>query len=329
MKNTINIQTCGMNDALFEDFVSAAEHSYGYIDRLYLITCVVAYRNTVPSGRLCIYYNPQLLYQNLPVLLFGNFDFVHDNEVCKCMLEYVEKTAVKMNIHYIVGPVNGSTWNEYRFPVSGEKAAFTGDTHQPLYYSGLLVDCGYHILHRYASAVSNTGEATHPDTDTWDQLSASGVNIRGIDTADYAGDLEKIYEVSAASFTDNALFSPIDKTTFINKYLQYERLVDKNFVLVAEQARRVIAFAFAYPDQQSLSRKRLVIKTLARHPEYRIQGLISTMIQLLYKHAEDKGYTEIIHAFMHLDNKSLVLSQLYGGHVIREYAVFIKQAGHE
>lgn len=329
MKNTINIQSCGIHDALFEDFMSAAEHPYGYIDTPNLVTCVIAYRDAVPSGRLCIYYNPHLVHEKQPVLLFGNFDCVADNEVCKYMLDYVEKTAVKMKITNVVGPVNGSTWNEYRLPVSGKKAAFTGDLQQPLYYTELLRACGYSAMHKYTSAISGTKIDIRPGKNTPESLKESGVSIRGIDKAEYAGELEQIYDVCVASFMDNVLFSPIDKTTFINKYLQYEKLVDKNFCLVAEQEGKVIAFVFAYPDLQSLPEKRLVIKTLARHPGHRVQNLIHSMIQVLYKNAEDNGYSEIIHAFMHLDNKSLVLSQLYGGKVIREYAVFIKQVTHE
>lgn len=315
--SNITIKTCSPGD---KDFLYAGNT---VIDHHYLVKCVVAHKEQQPCGRLCVYNNPYNTHDGEDVLLFGNFDCNNDVEIARTMIDFVAEEARKMDIEYIAGPINGNTWNDYRLPVKGEQPAFMGDLNQPSYYKDSLLQNGFKVWHNYFSAVAPIEPSMLPDEQVLQQLKDEGVQVRGINTDDLDTELKKIYTLCAAAFKDNILFSPVDEQTFVSKYKQYALLMSSDYVLLAEHEGRVIGLTFAYPDN-SLENKRVIIKTLARHPQYRVKGLVDTLIRILYRNAAANGCTHMVHAFMHEDNKSLVLSKQYKGTVIREYAVFIK-----
>mgnify|MGYP003882536643 FL=1 len=316
-------------DALFTDYEKASAQPLSEIDTPSLVTCVVAYKDDVPSGRLCIYQNTHLRYREAPVLLFGNYDCTDDIAVSNALLAYVEAVAREKNIPFVVGPVSGNTWNSYRQPVKGAKAVFTGDLQQPLIYKNLIEHAGYAVMHSYYSAIADIAFAELPDEEALKKLESSGITIRGIDVTNYEEELKKIYKLCEVAFPGNVLFSHISEDEFLQKYLPFKSIITSDFVLLAEQDDEIIAVFFAYPDLLALPQKRLVIKTMARHPQRKVKDLVSTMIKILYSNAAEKGYDKIVHAFMHEDNRSRELSQQYEGDVVREYVVYIKRVPGE
>lgn len=282
----------------------------------YLVCVLTLYKDGVACGSVSLYDNPFIKHNGQDVLLFGNVAATHEEELAMLMRK-AEEVAQQQGKQYIIGPVNGSTWNDYRLPLNEAKVLFSGELTQPLFYATLLQENGYEILHRYFSAVSSITEKEYAGIQQ-----PEGIIIRGINTDDLTTDLQKLYPLCAAAFSENVLFSPIDEATFVEKYLQYAALLNSDFVLVAEQNNNIIAFVFAYPDM--MDSKRMVMKTIARHPLHRVPGLIDNMIKIVLKNAAEKGYTEIVHAFMHEANRSVMISERYNGSIIREYGLFIK-----
>lgn len=282
----------------------------------YLVSVLTAYSDGVACGSVLLYNNPHMKHNGQDALLFGNIEATDEEELAKLMHK-AEQIAQQQGKRYIIGPVNGSTWNDYRLPLTEAKALFSGDLTQPLFYAASLQENGYEILHRYFSAVSGITEKEYTGI-----LLPEGITIRGINTDDLTTDLQKLYPLCADAFSENVLFSLIDEATFVKKYLQYATLLNNDFVLVAEQDSNIIAFVFAYPDM--MDSKRLVMKTIARHPQHRVPGLIDNMIKIVLRNAAEKGYTEIVHAFMHEANRSVMISERYNGSIIREYGLFIK-----
>lgn len=282
----------------------------------YFASVLTAYKDGIACGSVSLYDNPYIEHNGQDVLLFGNVVTAQE-EGLAMLISKAEEVARQQGKQYIIGPVNGSTWNDYRLPLTEAKALFSGDLAEPLFYAASLQENGYEILHRYFSAVSGITEKEYAGIE---QL--EGITIRGINTDDLTTDLQKLYPLCADAFSENVLFSPIDEATFVKKYLQYATLLNNDFVLVAEQDSNIIAFVFAYPDM--MDSKRLVMKTIARHPQHRVPGLIDNMIKIVLSNAAEKGYTEIVHAFMHEANRSVMISERYNGSIIREYALFIK-----
>lgn len=324
----IHITTCKPGGEAFNHFVEIRKRVYEMqpvpeetINYKYLAECVIAYIEDIPSGRLCIYKNEALRHNDKPVLFFGNFETINDHEVCAALMDFVSEYARAAGIDVIIGPVNGSTWEDYRLPLSGEHSMFYGDLVQPLYYKDLLQTAGLEIAHRYFTMISDTNGLMFPSGDIQAQLKDGGVIIRTVDINNYVTEIRKLYPLCIAAFRDNALYSDITEDDFLEKYLPLYGRIHKDFFLVAEQDSQIIAFLFAYPHA-----KQLIIKTMARHPAHKARGLVDTMVRTLYKNASLTGFNQVIHAFMHEDNRSYLRSHFYGASPLREYGLFIKYA---
>lgn len=290
----------------------------------YLRHCIVAEQDGQQVGRLCIYDNPHLLHEGQPVLLFGNFECVNDASICAAMMACVEREARLLNRHFIIGPMNGSTWGDYRLPVNAPVSPFLTDLQQPVYYSQLLEYNGYKRGYKYYSNSSDITADIVTDKNQHIQLEQQGVRIRTIDLDRFEDELKPIYALSQAAFAPNLFYSPISESDFIKKYLPLHRFLDSRFILLAEKGDNLQAFAFAFPDIYLEANNRLIFKTLAKQPYCMIKGLIDHMIKYLHEQAYNAGYTKLVHAFMQEQNKSLIISGRYEGAVLREYALYVK-----
>ena len=87
----------------------------------------------------------------------------------------------------------------------------------------------------------------------------------------------------------------------------------------------MVAFLLCYPDVFCKTEKRLIVKTMAKDPGCKTRGIIDMMIQMMQVKATEKGYSKLIHAFIHQQNKSRQISGRYDGVLFREYALMIKE----
>ncbi len=290
------------------------------IPRQYLLCYFIVIRDGGPVASIALFDNPHLSYTGSPVLIAGNFECINDPEVSKYLFDRVENKATELSRSFIIGPMNGSTWDDYRLPLSGDGGLFFSETPYPLYYHTLWEEYGFSVLHRYFSAAAPIGEVKHTPP-------IPGIKIRNIELANYEQELERIYPLCMKAFASNHFFSPIDKPAFVSKYLQVKSLIDPDLVLIAEDdvTKQVLAFVLCLPDHFDSVTRSFIIKTLAKDPDCNIQGLATTILDNLHHRASVKGYQKMIHAFMHEDNRSIKLSRYLGGKVIREYALYIKE----
>lgn len=322
MADQIHIQVLKGNTLYSEVYAAVTRSVYGTsgsqatVPAEHLLEHVVALKNELPIGMLSIYLNNNISYESTIPILFGNYECINELEVSKALFQYVVSKAEQLNRKLIIGPVSGSTWQTYRTPLTGSAQQFSGDLTYPLYYKEHLLHSGFQIAEQY---VSSTSPAQHANQ--VNNLPAE-IKIRSINLNKYEEELEHIYQVCGAAFKGNILYSPISKHDFIELYKPYMHMINERYVLVAERDDKIIAFLFAYPDTEHNS---LVVKTLARHPEYKTKGLVQQLINTVYQHAAEDDLQRIIHAFMHVDNKSFILSQARGSSIIREYAVFKKE----
>lgn len=250
-------------------------------------------------------------------MLIGDFHCEDDIAVAAALFSEVTSIAKTMGKAYLVGPVNGSVWNDYRLPISGNAPLFTGDLAQPLYYADLFCRNGFTTIHRYHSYVSAVPEDTAIITFPPD------ITVSNIDLEHFEDDLAGLYELSNKAFLNNPFFTPVEKEIFIGKYTQMLPLVDKRLTLVARKEQVPVAFLFSYRDPRQPGT--LVIKTAAKHPGYELPGLMTSMARLLFRNIAGMGFTRAIHAFMHEENRSLLRSREFGGTILRSYALLSKK----
>ena len=231
-----------------------------------------------------------------------------------------------------VGPMDGSTWRRYRLVTErGGEPTFFLEPDNPDDWPDHFLALGFQPIAHYISAVnSDLGREDPRVSRIAERLWAQGIRIRPLDPRRAEDDLRRIYAVSAVSFRDNFLYTPIAETDFLAQYRALLPALRPELVLIAETADQPVGFIFAVPDLKQAERGRpidtVIVKTLAVLPERANAGLGSLLLATCQCTAHRLGYARAIHALMHEQNVSRNLSRRYA-QPMRHYALFGRALG--
>jgi hypothetical protein len=290
----------------------------------FIHSCYVLLEKGKPKARAVLYQNPELFYKNKKAVAIGNYECVEDVNISKSLLNFIIQDAKNLNAAFLIGPMNGSTWENYRFSLHNNFENFLLEPAHPVYYNQQFLSSGfkptaYYSSRKNSSFFCNDREVLRKEN----RLLNFGITIRNIDIKNFERELEKLYPFMCSAFNNNFLFTPISKDIFINKYLQFQTIINPEFVLIAENANgTVVGFVFCYDDLLNKKEKSLVIKTLARDRSEKWSGLGAVMANRVISHAKMKGYESIIHAFMLDDGNSSETSEKFFGTVYKKYVLY-------
>ena len=296
-------------------------------DDAHHLNTLVLFLEEEPIGMACCYLNRGILYQESVPLLVGYFECMDHEAGAEKLFQAVNAVALENQCRHIIGPMNGSTWDVYRFMLSVDDPLFFTEPHHPLYYNALFMQNGYQIISRYTSQITYCRDYNEPErTDLKNQLMQAGILIRPMKNENFGAELSRIYPLCMASFQSNFLYASINEGEFLARYLSLVEVLQPDFALVAEDPTGTpIGFMLCLPDLLHVPKTQLIIKTIARHPLLPVKGLMSVMGDQIYRQAAAQGYETIIHAFMHETNRSNQVSIRFGGQPYREYALYGKE----
>jgi L-amino acid N-acyltransferase YncA len=238
-------------------------------------------------------------------LRLGWYECVDDDAAASALLEGVRAYARSLGIATIIGPINGSTWQRYRFADSTDTKPFFLDVHNKPWYMRQWSKAGaIEIASYYSTRIERLGEYTGYDDRLLRQL-ARGVSLREFRLDRAEEDLRIIYAISTAAFAGNLFYTPIDTEEFLALYRPILPLVRPQLVRIAEDAEdRAVGFVFAVDNVLERTRRSLVMKSAAVLPEHAGRGLGHLLLESVHRAAAEQGYDEIIHALIHRDNRS-------------------------
>ena len=218
----------------------------------------------------------------------------------------------------ILGPMDGATWFSYRIVTdAGTRPPFLLEPRPDPIVLAALKAAGFAPVAEYVSTVAPLATLRRG-------IAGSGtLRLRAFDRERAEDDLRLLYRLSVTGFAGNAFYTPIAEADFRALYTPVLRLLDPEFLLFAEDdAGETLGFAFALPNYaEGQAPRSLIFKTYAALKP----GVGSVLADALHRRARERGFTEVIHAFMHADNQSLKHSQLLGAEVFRRYALFGKR----
>lgn len=293
------------------------------INRDYLHSFILAELEGKPAGRLAIYLNPYLQHEGKVCAAIGNYECVDDDQVSAALLEAAVNECRIQGAQKIIGPMNGSTWDTYRFCTNMEAGLFFSEmVHQP-YYPKQWEAIGFEPVGRYVSTIDrhliNRPEAVEREKELLD----AGIRIRPIDLSRYEVELERIFPFCETAFSRNFLYTPIAFDQFCEKYLAIKKYIVPEFVLMAENAQGELAgFFFNFPDHLNPRAHRTIIKTIARRPEPEYKGLGEVLGNITNRMARANGFTAQIHALIYAGNYSFQLSEKYTSEPFKEYVLY-------
>lgn len=323
-------------DASFHLFESLTERLYSAtvlklkslegINHRLLKSAFVLLQDATPVARCCLYKNPTLRYQGKKAYCLGNFESINDSNCSAELFRLVAEEAKADGAEYIIGPMNGSTWDTYRLGTTANQDNFFLEPYYPEYYPKLFTAAGFEPIAHY---LSNKDEAKDLHDERIRELEKrfveKGMVFRNIDLENYEAELEKLYAFCMEAFRNNFLFTPLSKEAFTGKYLKLKPYIDPQYVIIAEDAERnMVGFIFCLENFYDTAQKGMIIKTIAKHPSVRYGGMGNVLASKFKQRALENGYRYIIHAFMIESNASKNLSQHFSGCVWKEYDLYGK-----
>ena len=241
----------------------------------------------------------------------------------------------KEGIETIIGPLNGTTWNTYRYVTEkGSRRQFLLEPWNEDYSVSLFEKLGFKPLAGYISTVMEG-----MDSDGRRNLNKKieklkkfdyykDIKVESAENKDLLTVLNKVYDLTVGAFKNNFLYSELEKEIFLKMYLSYEDKIIKKFFKMLYFKDELIGYVFGIPNYTELGYKgkidTIILKTIAVSPEYNGKGMGYILINSLVEEAEKEGYENVIYALMHESNVSKNIGLLLGN-MLRRYTLFIKE----
>ncbi|MEM7028139.1 MAG: GNAT family N-acetyltransferase [Chloroflexota bacterium] len=279
-------------------------------------------------ARCSLWWQSTPLYQGHRLGFIGHYAAL-DAQAGDHLLQFVCDQLAQQNCTMAVGPIDGNTWQSYRYVVeTSEEPSFFLEPQHPDTCPAHLSENGFTPLAHYFSAINTDLERRHPHRSELEaQMAAYNITTRPLKLDQFEAELRRIYPLILDSFQDNFLYSPICLEDFIAQYCPIQPYLDPNLILVADYDGYPIGFAFAVPDIHQMQRGQtmdtVVFKTIAVHPDWTGIGLGALLFDSCQAQAYKRGFRRVIHAMMHETNASRKISKHYGK-TIRRYALFAK-----
>ena len=234
-----------------------------------------------------------------------------------------------LNVHSITsiqGPIEFTTWHPYRFVCEqGSSPWFPGEQAMPDYGLADFIRGGFQECARYASTlVEDLAQSVDVSLAKGLDQRLGALHIDTVTGPDILETLPALYDLSTAIFRGNYAYSPIAYEEFHELYSQIVAM--DVLVVVAKDDQGPVGMAFSYnigpyaPVHGEEPKLTSVLKTVGVHPRARKQRIGFGVSYLTHKLWLERGFEQIIHAYMKSDNASRAMSSHFG-RTLREYAL--------
>lgn len=229
-----------------------------------------------------------------------------------------------------VGPMDGSTWRNYRF-VTGSRGdpPFFLEPVNPRSWPAEFEEKGFRPMATYSSSIDERMEEEDgPSLRAAARMADLGVKVHHLSMDRFEEELRSIHPLITTSFQNAFLYQPITESAFVAQYQGIRPYVQPSLAFIATHANRPVGFIFTVPDSSPASAGRpgaptAVIKTLAVLPGRQYAGLGVHLTAVSRRAARDLGFRRLIHALMQDSNSSRCIRSGYTS-PLRRYTLFAR-----
>lgn len=288
------------------------------------------------EGRIVAYYNKEDKIEGFLGWYECDQDIAINESLFKDSVAWLKEKGCKS----IIGPINGTTWSDYRLNKTSPKPLFPGEPFQPLYYFEYWKKAGFEPNTIYRSEIPprNIFKPTNLD-EVSKLLFSNGINLRQFPSQPEKVLLDKLYDFYNICFETNPLFHPISREKYYAISDKMGQIIDtQHSFLLEDQNKKPIAVFISYKDVyhelygknnsdiEDYKKNKLIIKTIATHPDWQNKQIGTLMINLIHNLAYQNGYDEVIHALMYTENISSKRGrEKFQTKIIREYCLMQKR----
>lgn len=277
------------------------------------------FRQTAIVGMACVVRNSNLSFEKGRAVCISHYECIDDADASKMILKAVAEYCRKKGYEFLIGPLNGSTWNGHRFSTGPVNDHYFSEPFHKSYYADQFLVSGFGTLAKYLTQIDKQLVIPQrPD------ILNEDIVFRSIDMKNYAAEVRKIFSFCGTIFRNNFLYTPITEAAFLKKYMALQPLIDPEFVLIAEENGAMVGLLLAFHDRYCQDERRLVLKTLGRKSGFNYAGVAHELLRRMVQIAVANDYQSILHAFMHQSNASKNVSNKFSGRPFRQYELFYK-----
>ena len=249
--------------------------------------------------------------------LIGNYQSVDNEQVASLLLGTASELARNKTFRSLLGPMNGNTWQTYRFSTNTNRPFFLEHIHKP-YYMNQWKNFGFEVCSWYCS----NREEIHSDTEYVEDenyYEEEGLTHRPLNLKEPQDDLARLHEFCNRVFASNEYFSPIDRNSFIELYQPVLPIMEAPLTDLAFDNGKLVGFIFGIRNPVGPSE--VILKTIARDPARKYYKLAHTLTNAFHKRVKEMGCNGVIHAYMHIGNKSRNMSRKFGGERLKDHVL--------
>jgi hypothetical protein len=270
------------------------------------------------DGASCRVYRDAPSFDGLKTAAIGGFrcDSV---EAGTTLLHEAATMLASEGYAALLGPMDGDTWHAYRVVTESDGSApFAMEPVSGLHDRAAFESNGFAPVSSYVSTRAALPDAIGPGA----PVTVAGVTVAPWDGQNAGQLIGGLFDMSAHSFAGKAFFKPIAREEFLKLYEPMLPAIDPRFVLFARDQNGLIGFLFGLPNlSEGKQPKTVILKTYASARP----GVGHLLADTFHRAARDFGFTEVIHALMHVDNVSLARSKQHDAKIFRRYALMVRR----
>lgn len=291
---------------------------------LFLEGCYTLVKDRIPIGRFAFYENPELNYFDEKACSIGSYECENNLNTSNVLIEKAKEIAKAKGYSWVIGPMEGSTWNNYRFSNHNDSSNFFLEPYHHSYYNNQFLNTGFEPIKTFVSNLLPVESNNNVELKLIEERNEnSGFNVRNLNSSDFENELKKIAQLSISGFSANFLFTSITEDEFVQKYLAIKPYLNTDFILMIENKdKKLDALIFCVPDYHDSLNKTLIVKSIVKNKHSNFYKLGKYTTLKINELALKKGFTKIIHAFMAEDNVSNKISKSDKGKAFKEYSLY-------
>lgn len=295
------------------------------VPKTHLFVGIIVWKENIATAKAALYFNPYIRYKTFSPALVGAYQALEASDSVQVLFQEIEKIGGGQGKDYLIGPMNGSTWEDYRFHDDPDIPLFFMEMKHNACYPKQWKSVGFRPMAHYLSTIAPVEPHQNQKIEQVKRrLLRDGVTIRPIEMDHYEAELRKLHPFLHESFQQNFLYTPIDESAFLAKYLPLWPLLNPEFVQIAEHAGEVVGVVLGVDDLLNPENKTLIIKTLTRNPKRLYRGLGLVLVDECYQKSASRDYRQTIFAFMIEEGDATPLSDRYNGHHFKNYTLYGK-----
>jgi len=254
------------------------------------------------------------------VAMIGFFEAV-DLVSGKHLLDEIKKYLKLNKIKIARGPINLSTWQNFRFSLSEEVPPFFGEPFNKNYYCYIFEKSGFEIAQENVSLVDDLQNPLIENLKKKylnNKKQFTFLKLNTLNLEEYKRDL---YALAKQTFSKSWNFVPISFKEFNYNFKNLYSTIDDHFLYIVKYGDEKAGFLLGLKD--IFSKEIVIAKTMGIKDTYQRKGIGSALFYLLSRDALEKGCKKIIYSTLRTDNEPIQkLLNSNTAKVYRQYKTF-------